>query len=266
MKLFSIASLLMLAVACSKIDESKNVITPQNTSSMSINNKTNDELIKSYLTNILSFSPDDIKEEQDFFIIEDDMLISKNDFWTTFKKEDLSNKNLRHRKWFNLVTKTKNIPVSIYPEVNSTWRKAVTDAINQWNRLNGGVKFYITASNQSVSNGINVFYADLGNDKAIAQGELPTGNGNAGSRVRLNRRFVNMSAYCSMVYTITHEFGHNIGLNHTDTYDGTQLYTNNFTCDNSTDANSLMGRYLPPNSCNTFTSCDIKAFLALYPK
>ena len=105
---------------------------------------------------------------------------------------------------------------------------------------------------------------DMGNtglgSSNIAATVLPTSSGSFGTNIRINTNYTSTPLTVSAKkFAMVHELGHAIGLKHTDTSEGSAVYSG-ISCYGSTtytDPNSIMKKTIPYNQAWTnFTTCD----------
>ncbi len=162
--------------------------------------------------------------------------------------------------------------------VPTTWRTATNNARVAWNNLGRSLTFNSPVSGSSVSsNTVNVSYQSLSalfgpsHITSTAISRLPGAGETIGSQLIINSDMdaaQNLTAR-QQTFVMAHELGHSIGFRHTDSSDGTLVYTGNWVCDGSADSKSVMRpgtSPIPswPTSGTGFSLCDQLAFSAFY--
>lgn len=225
-----------------------------------------------FMTENWGFKREQISIQGDNFCIDECMLVPIKDFMKNYGSMEQTQAegtadDRYHRKTFYLVYAPwppRWIPVHIQSNVPNEWRTAVYNAINEWNALNGKVKFYGVNANSIPSGGVCVTMNTLGGNN-WASGFIPSSNGNPGQYLFINSLYSYQGTAGKKKLVIAHELGHTIGFLHTDTNDGFSVNTVNYWCNNSYDSYSVM---CPGGGGNTqwqgFSACDQYAFNALY--
>lgn len=174
-----------------------------------------------------------------------------------------SNKHRRHTYMYSGGTILVSVKASGYCGVNLEWSNAVQQAISAWNGLGYNVQF---AGSSSIycSDLIGYINVDMGNtglgSSNIAATVLPTSSGSFSTNIRINTNYTGTPLTVSAKkFAMVHELGHAIGLRHTDTSEGSAVYSG-ISCYGSTtytDPNSIMKAIIPYNQAWTnFTTCD----------
>lgn len=186
----------------------------------------------------------------------------------------------RHRKHTNLFSPSggtiilrvkihgaPGIPTGV--GVTSDWVTAINQAVSEWNALNYNVKFNVisAADNTNPSGYINVYRQSFTPTSWIARAELPQSAGAYGSYIQINSGYSGGTLSSSAKkFAIAHELGHNIGLRHTDTSDGSDVHSS-ISCYGSTsytDPNSVFKSTISNSEpWIGFTTCD-KTVLNFY--
>ena len=207
------------------------------------------------------FNKDQIKLENDLFVIEEDILIEKAEVERyvaeSLKMKPSPNGKTEHWRGPYLVSDTyvTNIKFYISSTVPSSWVTAIQGAVSQWNSVNGTKLFMsIVSSSSSANTVINTGYSS---QNWVARAYLPSSNRRPGHTMTINTKYNSLSSSYKL-FTIVHEMGHIFGLYHTDQTQGTFI-----SGTPSVDPNSVMNSYVLP--WNGFTSGDVAAVQILYP-
>lgn len=216
------------------------------------------ETLTQYLEST-GFNRKDIVFDNDLFIIEDDILISREEVekYAALKSPSVPGGRLDHYRGY-LVSNTyvTNIKFYIDSTVPAAWRTAIEGAISQWNAVNGTKLFLsIVTSRTSANIPIGTTYE---NANWIARAYLPSSNGRPGSSMTINTKYNSLDSGRKL-FTIVHEMGHNFGLYHTNQTQGTFIQGTP-----SSDPNSVMNSVVLP--WNGFTSGDVRAVQIMYPQ
>ncbi len=212
----------------------------------------------------LGFPAEEITEFADYFLIHDDLVVYKegiDENLTNPLAEEGNYRQLRSSVFVNenIVT---NIRVWVDPTFNAAWTTLIQNSLTAWNNAGSLVNFQINPVNPHIRIFVDSNPACPASHRNLSsntcgRGSFPSG-GNPGNLISINTNssFINTNA--KRLRTITHEFGHNIGIMHTNQGSGTQIpYTP------TSDANSLMnggecGRTI------TLSANDIRAVQIMY--
>lgn len=211
------------------------------------------------------FPEESIRETLTAFIVEDDIIFPKKDFWKNYKQTASSN-DKKHYRYQNKVTAVTTVNVGVDNAVPVAWRTAIESAVNSWNALNGKIKFkYLGVINYCPANGITVSYLSLSDNNTFARGSFPTASGSPGFTLTINSTCTVTLTSAQKLKTAIHELGHNIGFMHTDVNptDGSLITTATKSCNTGTDNASVMKQ--GQVAFTDFSACDKVAFKALYP-
>jgi len=230
----------------------------------------NNSKLLSYLTDDLNLDPAKISENDQAFFYDNCMV---------YPKERLENylntiKSRKHTKLGHLL-ESGTYYVEFGPYVPTNWENEMKNAMNEWNNLNGHIKFSVS-SNGTVGS-VLVSYNDFSNDKYGPDNDSNYANcyppsiayyGYTGN-ININNKYSPSDFTNSVKKNImAHELGHFVGFGHTNDNKKTFLYTDNSTCNwhNNYDTQSVMYQYAGGNNWNGFTTCDIAAYEALYER
>ncbi|MBL6449413.1 hypothetical protein JMN32_24085 [Fulvivirga sp. 29W222] len=247
-RLAIVVALSFYFVSCTHEEE---ILTP-------IPEEPSDELVAFLVSS--GFNEEEIKLEEDVFVINEDILISKDEVqkYVDGNKSDVSGASTEHYRGSYLVGNSyvTNIKFYIDSSVPSSWITAIQGAVNQWNSVNG-TKLYMSIVSSS-SNANTIIGTGYSSQNWVARAYLPSYNGRPGHTMTINTKYNYLNSGYKL-FTIVHEMGHIFGLYHTDQ---TQGYFINGTP--SVDSNSVMNSYILP--WNGFTSGDVSAVQILYPQ
>jgi hypothetical protein len=195
--------------------------------------------------------------KHDEFTIESDMILSRRQVEEYMNRGSFEGRTEQRRGTYvvssSLVT---NIKYYVDGTVPADWRTAITQAINEWNAVNGTALFVSQVSTSSGANvRVNAIYE--GGASWIARATLPSSNGAPGSIMTINTYHNGLDAGRKL-FAMAHEMGHNFGLLHTNQTDGAIIPGTP-----TTDANSVMNSFVLP--WNGFTYYDQIAVQVLYP-
>jgi hypothetical protein len=198
---------------------------------------------------------DNVKDE---FKIEDDMFISRQEVAGYMEKASTSQGREKQRRYTYIVNSSRVTNIKYYVDgtVPTDWRTAISQAISQWNAVNGTTLFLSLVSTSTGADvRVNAIYE--GGAGWVARAALPLSNGAPGTFMTINTYHNGLDAGMKL-FAMAHEMGHNFGLLHTNQTDGTIIPGTP-----ATDANSVMNSYVLP--WNGFTYYDQVAVQVLYP-
>lgn len=204
----------------------------------------------------MGFARDRIVDRGDHFLVEGDIRIGKAGLRGQPRGQRVVSTVGSSRR-------TITVNVSALASVSTSWANATRDAMANWSAMPGAdITFVETTGSADVT----VLSASWGNTGNVAQGSFPSG-GAPGVTVTVNDEYLGTYAYARQVWIMTHELGHNLGLAHTNTSDGSHIAGTP-----TTDSASVMndGSFYggnPPNapSWSAFSPYDEAALRALYP-
>jgi hypothetical protein len=211
-------SVMIMAVSCSEQDVE---ILKQAEQTGLVINEQNKAVVNKLIE--LGYDLSVIKEMDDYFLVEGDILFSKdiNDYAETSKE----GAGQRHAHTNNLVYPTRlrmtvRVDASIPTSGTDNWRTAVQSAIADWNGIaNCGVFFVYTTSNSAT---ITVKSDNNQLNATMLGSALFPSNGNPGNTI-----LINLDATVSAIQNVdipegrkrtvmVHEFGHTLGFRHTN--------------------------------------------------
>lgn len=225
----------------------------------------------------MGYKKEDIQELDGFYLVQGDILFSKNISDYKKKKGAQGGRGglyARHAHTNNLVSQTNVTSMTVYvdPSVSVSgiddWSAAINDARDDLNGISGSVVNFIITTN---SNADIIIESDNGAlpNNVIASAGFPLSN-QPWNTVLINLDFLsNMNVTGGTKrYNMVHELGHCIGLRHTnwETNDSTTNVGAHLIPGTPTqDLNSVMNGGTATNSWNGFSSFDIVAIEYLYP-
>lgn len=174
------------------------------------------------------------------------------------KRMQQSNTKTTQQQWQWLVddSNVENINVFVTAAVSDEYEDAVEIALQKWNAIPFcKINFTIVTSSSSADITVTTFN-DPGSN-TVAWAYYPFSSGVAGDEVSINTKYEYYDE-TRKVNAMLHEFGHTIGLRHTNTTDGTHI-----TGTPTSDPNSVMHSWIQPIS--DFSNGDILAARILYP-
>ncbi|MEO6286789.1 MAG: M57 family metalloprotease [Dyadobacter sp.] len=207
-----------------------------------------------------------LKEEK-MFIVDGDIQIHRSTAEGYLKSGKTGKANQRQVLFLLSDDHVKDIKVFIYPHITEDWKKAIRQAIADWNSMEGTkVNFHeiLVASNPDVVINTKFELPMPGTDHWIARQHIPDSDGTTGGGMTINtyyngENFLSMSEKRS---AIVHELGHSFGLTHTD--EPFLAYFDFQVCNTpAMDKYSVMNSFVRP--WNGFTYYDFIAAEVLYP-
>jgi len=219
----------------------------------------------------LGYKAEDIKETKDFYLVQGDIMFSKN--INDYNKSETS----RHASTNNLVStqyRIVSVYIDSYVSQNGVddWSGAIVSAMEKWSDLSGNsIQFVRTYDNPDI-----IISSDFGllPSNVIAAAGFPYSNGKPYFYVTINLDFNNNQTITqsTKIYNMVHELGHCIGFRHTNwepegLYDqnGTLIGANYIPNTPSQDPNSVMNSGTALYSWNGFSNYDVTAVNYLYP-
>lgn len=236
----------------------------------------------------IGFDPDSIKEIGEFYLIENDMMVSKERLKqaVTLHKNKSKDGQTSQYRTFNLVTNYSDYNINVYVEQSiwtvSNWYGGLVTAILSWNSIPGSnVKLHLISDSYNASERADIIVRADGGSLAYneaARAEFPVSSGRPGGIILVNtdikdpstNYFFNMN---QTAWNMIHEIGHCLGLRHTNWYfrnegslpDGALHIPG--TAATEGDPFSVMNGGTALNSCtgNCFSAFDVTAITSLYP-
>lgn len=208
------------------------------------------------------YKAEDIVVKDGKFIIQTDIVISREDVEARIKNEGASGSPQTEHWRSNYIIADpyhKNVRLYIEPTVTAQWKTAVQGAIANWNNMPGQgttIELGMSITTSTTAYDTRVF---MGYENAnwIARAYLPASSGKPGVSIEINSKYNTMSA-SQKLFAITHELGHTIGFMHTNQTSGVFIPGTP-----SVDANSVMNSFVLPWA--GFTAGDALATSVLYP-
>ncbi|MFN7117652.1 MAG: M57 family metalloprotease [Saprospiraceae bacterium] len=223
--------------------------------------------IKDYISEYYGINKKDLEIQGDEIIFQEDIAFPIEGFWEIYgKTNDVSygNQNLEKKHYRATLVSTPKPPrliiINVLSSTPSSWSDALYDAKDEWNMLNGNVRFSVQSSSRGMAKAINIKGGDLRNSNTPARASLPY-EGDPGLTITINTKGSYLKPE-EKTKTMVHEIGHTIGFYHTDEGTGTLITNVSKSCKNNIDTASVMrqGR----KSWVDFSPCDKQAFDALY--
>lgn len=190
------------------------------------------------------------------FVVDGDGLIDYSDALTRYNDHLGSGASEEQRKHSYSVSRSLASSITIYvdPSVPALWLPILDKSIQNWNNAGSLIRLTRISTNTAHIK-VNANYSV---SSMIASANYPSSNGYPGRGITINT-YKNSLEEAKKIFAITHEIGHTLGFTHTD---GT--YGNLINGTPLKDPNSIMN-----SIClywNAFTSYDLLAFKAVYPR
>lgn len=218
--------------------------------------------LSDYYTYLINsgFEKDEITydAESDYFIIHEDLLISREEVGNYIKRDGLdAGAYDKQRRGTYIISpeRARNVTYFIEGDVNADWRRAITDAVAQYNAIsNSNLRISITNNRNNADARI---FNGFSNQNWVARALLPNSSRRVGSWIEINTKFNGMAAGRKL-FTMVHEMGHNFGLLHTNQSQGAVIPGTPIQDPRSVMNSSVL-------DWNGFTNFDVVAIRALYP-
>ncbi len=200
-------------------------------------------------------------EDEDITYLEDEKVFDMGDARVlesdVDKRMSQSNIKTTQQKWQWLVddNNVQDINVFITSAVSDEYEDAIETALQKWNAI-PFCKINFTIVTSSSSADITVTTFNDPNTNTVAWAYLPFSSGVAGNEVSINTKYEYFSQTIK-INAMMHEFGHTIGLHHTNQTNGIHI-----TGTPTSDPSSIMQSYV--QSVSDFSNGDIVAARTLY--
>jgi len=201
----------IIAISCQS-DDSDSLIDNKINDSKPLNE--NDPSLQKILA--MGFNLKNIQELKDFYLVENDILFSKNEYisQTTGKPAQAHYNSLVSMENVNIIK--VGIHNSIPSSGNDNWRNAIAAAISDWNAISDcRVNFTITVPAEC-----DIL---IGSDEGILPLNTPASailpiSGQPGFQIAINLDAINDRVFSEdeKKHILKHEFGHTIGFCHTN--------------------------------------------------
>lgn len=196
-----------LLFACTKSNETKTEVKADDISA---------DVTKSIAQ--LGFSTDNVRKIGDNYLVEGDILLTKENLAETSTSPTLRIAETEQYRTTNLV---KNLPRTVTVSVSNlptVYANAAAAAVSRYNALNLTLKFQIVSSGGQIQI-VGFNQGPSGGYITLGSSGFPTSSGNPYSQIQMN---TNSAAYGTnpnlgyLTSVIQHEMGHCIGFRHTD--------------------------------------------------
>lgn len=218
--LASMAALIATTVACA--DETKMLAVSEDA-----------HLISQLVA--LGFRPDMIEDEDDYFLVEGDIRISKaavprlaaapplSTLDVLRQKQDRTQGLRPNLQWRTDVIVGQSQVQNVVADLSGlasqpAWQKSARQALTEWNRINCTGVHFVEGSPGDITFSL---YADPSQPGTVARAEFPadapTGSGKPGPTVQVNESFAyTPNDSLTKLRNMVHEIGHTIGYRHTN--------------------------------------------------
>lgn len=228
--------------------------------------KSSDPLIERIVE--MGFRRDQIVDAGDHFVVEGDIRFDKKALAAAPRQAPARPGGPLRQRVVSTVAgpgRTIRVNLAAVQAENVSWANATRAALANWSGIAGA---NITVVEGTPAD-ITVSFANdasFGSACTAAQGSFPL-SGNPGTIIRINRLYAASYTAAQQVWIMTHELGHNLGLAHTNTSDGTQVFGTP-----TSDAGSVMNSGAAFPGCppaapawSAFSNGDQLAARLLYP-
>ena len=214
----------------------------------------------------MGFPRDQIVDAGDHFVVEGDIRFDKKALAAASRTSRPA--GVRGQRVLSTISSTRRtvrVNLSAVANENASWASATRAAMSNWNAVPGADITLVEASPADVTVAFDND-ANFSSACTAAQGAFPL-SGAPGTVVRINRLYTPSYSSAQQVWIMTHELGHNLGLGHTNSGDGSLI-----TGTPSSDAASVMNSGAAYPGCppsapawSSLSSNDEKALRVLYP-
>ncbi|MBB4637805.1 M57 family metalloprotease [Longimicrobium terrae] len=163
----------------------------------------------------MGFDKTRIVDEGGYFLVEGDIRIEK-----AALRRQTGPRTQRVVSTIAANRRTITVNLTAIAAENTSWANATRAAMANWSASQGGGITFVETTGVA---DVVVSFVNWGNNCAAAQGSWPM-NGAPGTTVVVNRQYLTTYSYAQQVWVMTHELGHNLGLAHTNTNDGSPVY------------------------------------------
>lgn len=186
---------------------------------------------------------DQIVDRGDHFVVEGDIRVDKSDLRARRLPGEIGQPgDARKQRLVDTVTTSRrviHVNLAAVDAENASWAAATRAAMSNWSSISGVNLSLVEGGTADIT----VYFVNSISTCTVAQGAWPA-SGAPGTTVQISRQYAGSYSYSQMVWIMSHELGHNIGLAHTDQTFGTII-----TGTPATDAASVM------NSGSTYGGC-----------
>lgn len=108
----------------------------------------------------MGFNPDSVKEQGDYYVIEDDILIPKQPIRDDANKGNSNLPKTRQYNTTNVVNNSNDHNINIFVEeslwVNPIWYAGLLEAMRNWNSINSNIKLHLISDSYYTSERIDI--------------------------------------------------------------------------------------------------------------
>lgn len=213
----------------------------------------------------LGFDENSAVDKGDFYIVEEDIIISKANlagYAEKFKDEG----QLKHGRspYIVSVNNISDLTIMLDRSLSgSNWNEALRYTIQAYNETGSAIRMREVSNNADI-----VLRAGNIGAYVCGQGGFPTSDGRAYPEVLLNTSFNNRLSLSQKVLLVAHELGHNIGFRHTNWQgagEGGGIHIPGTPQGADPDPNSVFQGSTCGYDWNGFSYYDLVAIRTLYP-